>query len=153
MRDACPVRFLFRLVLLLVVVGLVIQVVPYGRDHTNPKTVQEIRWNTPDTRVLASNACMDCHSNLTTWPWYTNVAPLSWLATRDVEDGRAVLNFSEWQRPQQANLQEVVEAIRETEMPPIQYRVLHSEARLTDTERQQLEVGLVASWKADPPGK
>lgn len=153
MRDACPVRFLFRLVLLLVVVGLVIQVVPYGRDHTNPKTVQEIRWNTPDTRVLASNACMDCHSNLTTWPWYTNVAPLSWLATRDVEDGRAVLNFSEWQRPQQANLQEVVEAIRETEMPPIQYRALHSEARLTDTERQQLEVGLVASWKADPPGK
>lgn len=145
-------RFFFRLLLLLLVVGLVIQVVPYGRDHQNPMTVQEIEWNTPETRALASNSCMDCHSNLTTWPWYTSIAPVSWLTTRDVEEGRAVLNFSEWQRAQEANLEEVVESIREKEMPPLQYRALHSAARLTDTERQQLEAGLVASWKADPPG-
>jgi len=146
-------RFFFRLLLLLVVVGLIIQVVPYGRDHQNPLTVQEIAWNTPETRTLASNACMDCHSNLTPWPWYTSIAPVSWLTTRDVEEGRAVLNFSEWQRAQEANLEEVIEVIREKGMPPLQYRALHSEARLTDTERQQLEAGLVASWKADPPGR
>jgi Haem-binding domain len=146
-------RLFFRLFLLLVVVGLVIQFVPYGRDHQNPRTVQEIEWNTAETRTLASNACMDCHSNLTTWPWYTSIAPVSWLTTRDVEEGRAVLNFSEWQRAQEANLEEVIEVIREKEMPPLQYRAIHSEARLTDTERQQLEAGLVASWKADPPGK
>ena len=146
-------RFLFRLFLLLLVVGLIIQVVPYGRDHENPKTVQEIEWNTPETRALASNACMDCHSNLTAWPWYTSIAPISWLTTRDVEEGRAELNFSEWQLPQEADLEEVVEVIREQEMPPLQYRAIHSEARLTDAERQQLERGLVASWAKDPPGR
>ena len=146
-------RFLFRLFLLLVLVGLIIQVVPYGRDHQNPRTVQEIKWNSPETRTLASNACMDCHSNLTSWPWYTSIAPISWLTSRDVEDGRAKLNFSEWQRPQEADLQEVFDVIREKEMPPLQYRAIHSEARLSDTERQQLETGLVDSWKADPPGE
>ncbi|WP_411277104.1 heme-binding domain-containing protein [Gaiella sp.] len=145
-------RLFFRLFLLLVVVGLVIQVVPYGRDHENPKTVQEIKWNTPATRTLASNGCMDCHSNLTTWPWYTSIAPVSWLTSRDVEEGRAKLNFSEWQQAQEVDLQEVIDVIREKEMPPLQYRAMHSEARLTATERQQLEAGLVASWKADPPG-
>jgi hypothetical protein len=146
-------RFLLRLVLILAVVLLVIQLVPYGRDHANPRTVQELKWNTPATRKLAQEACLDCHSNLTTWPWYTDVAPISWLTTRDVEDGRAVLNFSEWQRPQKANLQEVIEAIREKEMPPLQYRLAHKDARLSDGERQQLERGIVASWSKDPPGR
>ena len=145
-------RMFFRLVLLLLFVGLVLQAVPYGRQHENPKTVQEIKWNTPATRTLAASACLDCHSNLTRWPWYTNIAPISWLTTRDVEDGRATLNFSEWQRPQEADLQEVVDVIREKGMPPLQFRLIHADARLTDTERQQLEVGISDSWKSDPPG-
>jgi hypothetical protein len=145
-------RFLFRLFLLLLVVGLVIQVIPYGRDHDNPLTVKEIEWDSPETRALASGACLDCHSNLTNWPWYTNVAPLSWLTSRDVEEGRATLNFSEWQRPQEADLASVAEVIREDEMPPVQYRLVHSSARLTATERQDLETGITKSWKADPPG-
>ena len=78
---------------------------------------------------------------------------MSWLTTRDVEDGRATLNFSEWQRPQEADLQEVVDAIRGKGMPPVQYRLIHSESRLTATERQQLERGLVESWTKDPPGR
>ncbi len=146
-------RFLFRLVLLLIFVGLVIQVIPYGRDHDNPRTVQEIKWDTPETRSLASSACMDCHSNLTAWPWYTNLAPISWLTSRDVEDGRAELNFSEWQRAQEVDLDDVIEAIREKDMPPLHYRAIHNGARLSDTERQQLEAGIVASWRADPPGR
>ena len=83
-------RLLFRLLVLAVIIGLVIQIVPYGRDHTNPKTVQEVKWNSPETRALAVDACFACHSNLTKWPWYTNIAPISWLTTRDVEDGRAM---------------------------------------------------------------
>lgn len=146
-------RSLFRLFLLLVFVVLVIQFVPSGRDHRNPKTVREIKWNEPDTRTLAGDGCMDCHSNLTNWPWYTSIAPISWLTSRDVEEGRAKLNFSEWQRPQEADLQDVIDVIRAKEMPPLYYRALHAEARLTDTERQQLEAGVVASWKADPPGR
>jgi len=146
-------RLLFRLLVLAVIIGLVIQIVPYGRDHTNPKTVQEVKWNSPETRALAVDACFACHSNLTKWPWYTNIAPISWLTTRDVEDGRATLNFSEWQRPQEADLQEVIESVRGKDMPPLQYRAIHSEARLSDTERQQLEAGLTKTWKSDPPGR
>jgi len=152
-RNASAMRLLFRLLVLAAIVLVAIQLVPYGRDHTNPRTVQEIRWNTPATRALAESACFACHSNLTEWPWYTSVAPVSWLTQRDVEDGRAKLNFSEWQRPQDADLQEVVEAIRGKGMPPLEYRAIHSEARLSDTERQQLERGLVASWTKDPPGR
>jgi hypothetical protein len=148
-----PMRSLFRLILLLVVVLGLIQLIPYGRDHTNPRTVQELKWNSPATRTLADNGCFACHSNLTKWPWYTNIAPVSWLASRDVDDGRAKLNFSEWQRPQEVDLQQVVDAIRGSGMPPRHYRLIHKEARLTATQRQQLELGLVASWRKDPPGR
>jgi hypothetical protein len=147
------VRLLLWILTVFAIVLLAIQLVPYGRDHTNPPTTQEIRWNTPQTRVLAQRACMDCHSNLTEWPWYTSVAPISWLTQREVEDGRAQLNFSEWDKPQEANLQDVLEAIRGNDMPPIQYRAIHKDARLTGNERQQLEAGLAASWAKDPPGK
>ena len=145
-------RTVFRLFLLLGAVVLVAQIVPYGRGHANPRTVQEINWNSPATRALATGACMDCHSNLTLWPWYTNVAPVSWLSTRDVAGGRAKLNFSEWQRPQEVDLQEVIKVIREKEMPPLDYKLMHAGARLSDNERQQLEAGIRASWIADPPG-
>ena len=146
-------RLLLKLLAIVAIVLVAIQLVPYGRDHTNPKTVQEIKWNAPATRVLAQNACFACHSNLTEWPWYTSVAPVSWLTQKDVEDGRSSLNFSQWQRPQDADLQEAIDAIRDKGMPPLQYRAVHSEARLTDAERQQLEIGLTASWVKDPPGK
>jgi hypothetical protein len=145
-------RWLLRFLMLGLVVFLLIQLVPYGKDHDNPVTVQEIKWSSPETRALALAGCLSCHSNLTPWPWYTNVAPISWLTTHDVERGRAKLNFSEWQRPQEVDLQDVIDAIRSKSMPPLQYRLFHSEARLTGTERQQLEQGFVKSWTADPPG-
>jgi mono/diheme cytochrome c family protein len=145
-------RWLFRFVLFGLIAFLAIQLVPYGKNHDNPPTVQAVKWSSPEARALAVDACFACHSNLTSWPWYTNVAPISWLTARDVEDGRAKLNFSEWQRPQEVDLQEVVDAIRGQEMPPLQYRAIHPEARLSDNERRQLEQGLVKSWTADPPG-
>ena len=145
-------RFL-KLVVIAAIVFLAIQIVPYGRDHDNPRTVRELSWSSPATRALAVDGCFDCHSNLTEWPWYTSIAPVSWLTQHDVEDGRAKLNFSEWQRPQDADLQDVVDAIRHGGMPPRQYRALHSKARLTDAQRQQLERGLTASWVKDPPGR
>ena len=63
-------------VVALLVIG---QLVPYGRDHGNPRVTQEVRWDSARTRELAAGACFDCHSNLTEWKWYTNVAPVSWL--------------------------------------------------------------------------
>jgi hypothetical protein len=134
----------------LVVFGL-IQLVPYGRNHTNPPVTQEIAWDSARTRELARGACNDCHSNLTTWPWYSNVAPVSWLVYADVQGGRETLNFSEWDRPQGEGASEAVEAVREGSMPPIQYKPLHPAGRLTAAEREELARGLEKTLAADPP--
>ena len=77
------------------------------------------------------------------------LAPVSWLSQHDVEEGRNTLNFSEWDRPQNAG--EVGEAIREGAMPPSYYGVLHSGARLSDAEKARLIAGLKATFLADPP--
>jgi mono/diheme cytochrome c family protein len=126
-----------------------IQLVPYGRDHTNPPVTAEPAWDSQQTKDLATGACFDCHSNETVWPWYSNVAPVSWLVQRDVDEGRRRLNFSEWPTlPAGAGSEIAAEAsgvVSEGEMPPLQYKPLHSGGRLTDAERQQLATGLEAS--------
>ncbi|HEU0035934.1 MAG TPA: heme-binding domain-containing protein [Kofleriaceae bacterium] len=120
------------------------QAVPYGRAHSNPGVVAEPAWDAPATRVLAERACFDCHSNQTRWPWYSHVAPMSWLVQNHVDEGRAVLNFSEWNRAQH-EAGEAGESVREGEMPPRSYVLLHPEARLGPTERDLLSRGLDAS--------
>ena len=125
-----------------------IQLVPYGREHTNPPTVLEPRWDSADTRELARRACFDCHSNQTTWPVYSRVAPASWLVYYDVVNGRAELNFSEWQRPQK-EAREAPEVVHEGEMPPLPYRLMHGHARLSADERVRLAQGLTRTLGAE----
>jgi mono/diheme cytochrome c family protein len=124
--------------------ALLIQVVPYGRNHANPPVVAEPAWDSPQTRALADRACFDCHSNQTRWPWYANVAPASWLVQRDVDEGRRRLNFSEWNRSQQA-AGAAPFVVESGEMPPPQYLPLHPEAQLSAAERQALAQGLKAT--------
>jgi len=129
-----------------VVVGAVlvgIQLVPYGRAHPNPPIIKEPDWVQASTRELAVRACFDCHSNETRWPWYTHVAPMSWLIQRHVEEGRSVLNFSEWNRPYE-EASEASEAVLEGEMPLRSYLLAHPSARLTATETRALAHGLAA---------
>ena len=126
-----------------------IQFVPYGHAK-NPPVTKAAVWPSVQAESLAKNACYDCHSNLTNRWWATKIAPGSWLAQSDVDGGRNVLNFSEWDKPQ-ASLDEVVEAVQEGSMPPIQYKLVHSNARLSETERQQLVEGLKELYATDPP--
>ena len=121
-----------------------IQLVPYGRSHDNPPVVQEPRWDQPETRALAVRACFDCHSNETRWPWYTHVAPASWLVQRDVDEGREALNFSEWQRTYK-EAGESAQTVDEGEMPLQTYVLIHPEARLSLAERRALSQGLAAT--------
>ena len=123
---------------------LAIQVVPYGRRHTNPPVRVEPRWDNAGTRVLSVRACFDCHSNETVWPWYSHVAPVSWLNQRDVDKGRRKLNFSEWDRPQK-EAQESAKTVRKGKMPPWFYSAIHPDARLTPAEVQGLIQGLEAT--------
>jgi len=128
----------------LVVLLLAIQLVPYGRDHTNPPGGRQIAWDSPRTDELMTDACMDCHSNATKWPWYSNVAPISWLVQKDVEAGREELNLSTGE----TEVEEMIETIREGSMPPWQYKPTHPGARLSDQEKQDLIRGLEATFGA-----
>lgn len=130
---------------------VLIQLVPYGRAHDNPPTVQEPNWDSPQTRELAARACFDCHSNTTVWPWYSNVAPVSWLVQRHVVEGREHLNFSDWNQSHEEHgheaheAEELGEVVLEGEMPPANYLLNHPEAKLTDDERAALAAGLLAT--------
>ncbi len=127
-----------------VVVFLAIQLVPYGRDHTNPPVQQEPTWTDPQTRALVQRACFDCHSNQTVWPWYSNIAPVSWLVQRDVDQGRRRLNFSEWNLPQRGG-REAARVLQRGEMPQWFYVVMHPSAQLSAADRQALIQGLGTS--------
>jgi hypothetical protein len=131
----------------LVALFLVIQLVPYGRDHTNPPVTRSPKFVGAQTEQIFN----DCHSNLTKWPWYSNVAPVSWLVQSDVDEGRSIMNFSEWDKPQPA-IDELVEQINEGSMPPSKYTRIHSGTKLSDSEKQTLINGLIATYRANPPG-
>lgn len=128
----------------------VIQAVPYGRAHSNPPVQQEPLWDSPQTRQLAVAGCFDCHSNETTWPWDSNIAPFSWLIEHDVSSGRGVLNFSEWSRPQ-VETDEIYEVILGGGMPPWYYKLMHPAAKLSQSERERLVAGLKVTFEKSPP--
>jgi hypothetical protein len=128
------------------IVALVaVQLVPYGRGHTNPPVTQEPGWDQARTRALAARACFDCHSNETVWPWYSHVAPLSWLVQRDVDEGRRALNYSEWDRGQH-EAHESAKSVQKGEMPPWFYALPGTSARLTPAEQRELIAGLEATF-------
>ena len=136
---------------------LAIQLVPVWALQTNPPVVSEPNWAGPQTRALAQRACFDCHSNETVWPWYSRVAPVSWLVTLNTLRGRRSLNFSEWSSVAalsgsegfggRRGVREIGEKISSGEMPPADYVWQHPAAQLTDAEKQQLIAGLQASLK------
>jgi len=137
-----------RTALLTVCVALLaIQAVPYGRSHTNPTVVREPSWDSPETRSLAKRACFDCHSHETIWPWYSRVAPVSWLVQHDVDEGREELNFSDWRNGAREGERpdKISKEISEGEMPPFIFRLGHPEARLSDADKRRLSDGLAAT--------
>ncbi len=96
----------------------------------------------PQIAALLRASCYDCHSDETRWPWYSHVAPVSWLVVGDVNGGRERLNFSDWPHalPERAakRLERVSEELDYKEMPPKKYTLIHAGARLTDSQRQEL---------------
>jgi len=124
---------------------VLIQLVPYGRDHSNPPVANEPPWDSPETRRLFLATCGDCHSHETRWPWYASIAPASWLMQYDVEEGRSELNVSRWGEGKQEG-DEAAGMVRKGKMPPWFYLPLHPEARLAPDEERALIAGLVATF-------
>jgi len=113
--------------------------------RTNPPVKSDLIANTsppaPVAAVLVA-ACYDCHSHQTKWPWYSRIAPMSWLIAHDVNEGRENLNLSEWPADDTKRavrrLEDMSEAISYNEMPPKKYTAIHTDARLTDSQRTAL---------------
>ena len=124
---------------------IVIQFIPMNR--TNPASISEI--NTPDDlKTIFRNSCYNCHSNETVWPWYSYIAPASWLLVSDVNEGREHLNFSNWNTldlSKQTKLREEIwEEIREEKMPLWQYRILHPGSKLSQEQKN-----LIRNWAGE----
>jgi hypothetical protein len=141
-------RFLRFVLIVGCVLSLGIQLIRPARTNppTDPARTLKARVKVPDDLAqVLDRACRDCHSHDTTWPWYSNVAPVSWLLIDHVNHGRRHLNFSDWASysESEANkrITEICEQVREREMPMASYLWMHSAARLT-----QDDVDLICAW-------
>jgi hypothetical protein len=145
-------RLLKRVAFGAIALVVLIQLVPYGRAHKDPHGSRQARFAHASTQRLFDGACADCHSDHTSWPLYSNVAPISWLVQRDVDGGRRRMNLSEWDK-RQPELREVERVILGGGMPPLQYKVVHGRSRLSSAEKRQLAAGFRALFAAQPPGR
>lgn len=116
-------------------------------DKENPEVIPRkdfiTQTNPPENiKTIIRNACYDCHSNTTKYPWYSNVAPISWWLKHHIDEGREELNFSEWTdynlKKQLHKLEECWEMIEEGEMPLESYLITHDEAELSAEEKELL---------------
>jgi cytochrome c551/c552 len=118
---------------------LLAQIIPITR--TNPPISADIAAPS-DVAVLLRRACYDCHSNETVWPWYSRIAPISWLVAHDVHEGRDDLNFSAWATYGVATrgkkLTKTQEEVADGEMPPWYYVLMHPAARLGTADNDRL---------------
>lgn len=117
---------------------------PFGRPkevHGKSFALDALHLPT-DAADLVKRSCMDCHSNQTAWPWYSYVAPASWLVERDVRRGRDHMNLSEWQqysfKQREKLLADIASVVKNGDMPLHQYTLVHREARLSDRQRDRI---------------
>ncbi len=96
-----------------------------------------------EVETILRTSCYDCHSNETSYPWYSNVAPVSWWVEHHIEEGREELNFSEWgtydAERKDHKLEECAEEVEEGEMPLQPYTITHDEAKLTGAQKELME--------------
>lgn len=133
---------------IIIALGSVLVIIQFFRiDKVNPSYEMEndfIMVTDPPELVknILKNSCYDCHSFETKYPWYTNVAPVSWWIKYHINEGRDELNFSEWAtfelKRKNHKLEEIIEMVEEGEMPMNSYTWVHSEARLTDEQQDAL---------------
>lgn len=125
-------------------------------ERTNPpvdpnRTIQAVLQVPPHVDEILQRSCNDCHSNTTHWPWYSNVAPVSWMVVDDVNEGREHLNFSEWAsypRNDAAHaLEEICEETEKGQMPMKEYLWTHRDARLSNAD-----VRALCSWASRRAG-
>jgi hypothetical protein len=131
--------------IVLVGILLIIQVIRPAR--TNPpidesRTIGAHMQIPPAVAAILERSCYDCHSYKTTWPWYSQVAPVSWYLVHDVNEGRSHLNLSDWAsydaKRAAKKLEEICEEVKRGDMPLTEYLPLHPTAKLSEADRKTL---------------
>lgn len=129
----------------LIAIVLVMQLIPSGLPDVISENKNDLilNSNVPDSvAYLLKNTCYDCHSNETAYPWYSYVAPVSWLVARDTKLGREELNFSDWANNDKMNkakyLDDIIDEVSDGGMPMAIYPIMHPEAKLTKNDRQMI---------------
>lgn len=138
-------KFLKGVVIVLAVAFLAIQVV--RPDRTNPpvdssRTMHSQLQPPPEVASILERSCADCHSNQTRWPWYSNVAPASWLLVDHVNHARSHMNLSEWTKYERKDadelLEEVCEETTKGAMPLPSYLLIHRSSKLSPQDVRTL---------------
>ena len=122
-----------RIIIALAAVVVGMQLIPVKR--TNPAVVSDFD-GPAEVKAILKRSCYDCHSNETDWPWYSYVAPVSWIVAHDVKEGREHLNFSNWEPLKDIIWihQKICVEVADGEMPLKAYLTMHSGAKVTDEE-------------------
>lgn len=143
MRDVAKLRR--RVALGVIVAAVLIQL--YRPARSNPpidprQELSSVMSVDPAVQAVLSRSCNDCHSNRTVWPAYSQVAPISWGVSSDVNDGRRHMNFSEWgaypSYKQKDLLDKACKLVTQHDMPPFTYNLVHRDAVLNQAERDAL---------------
>jgi hypothetical protein len=101
----------------------------------------------PQVGAILDRSCQDCHSSRTTWPWYSRVAPVSWIVSKHVIEGREMLDFSQWANQPHStdDLMLICDAVSDGRMPLPEYTVMHRNAKLS-----KRDVELICGWARAP---
>jgi len=136
------------LIVILVIVIVIIQFIPNDKPEVVLANENDLIYNNqlPEhISVMLKESCYDCHSNETVYPWYSHVAPVSWLVVKDIREGRNELNFSHWESQSKMdkakNLDKIIDEVTDENMPMPIYTIMHANAKLSDNDRQ-----LLAEW-------
>ncbi|MDQ3282142.1 MAG: heme-binding domain-containing protein, partial [Acidobacteriota bacterium] len=129
------------LLIVLAIAFIAIQFVRPARSNP-PVNASAVLQPPPEVQAILKRSCYDCHSSETRWPWYSNIAPVSWWLKDHVDEGRKELSFSLWntysQKRRSRKLEEICDQVTQGEMPPKNYLVLHSDAKISDADRRTL---------------
>jgi len=138
-----------KLVLLVIIlIFAAIQFIPHDKPEVIAANENDLIYNNqlPEhISVSLKESCYDCHSNETIYPWYSYVAPVSWLVVRDIKQGRDHLNFSHWESQSKIekakNLDNIIDEVTDENMPLPIYTIMHAKAKLSADDRKQ-----IAEW-------
>ncbi len=137
-----------KIILVLVIVFVAIQFIQPVHNRSGqvlPTNFIKVYAIPTNLQIILQNACYDCHSNNTNYPWYSNIQPIAWMMTRHIDNGKEKLNFSEFGsnsiRKQISKMKEITNQFKDVEMPLSSYKMMHSKANLTKEEK-----ALIMDW-------